>query len=193
MAVASAGPYASLHLAPDRQPCQHPTTQIFTSWMPFLPPNQQLQSTEGISNKSAIQLNAKIKKACYWTGRCASSRPCSVPGNVKQHASLKPIVPDCSFLSFVWFCLSVVCLSVIVITTRYICSGNWLWWSIPSASLPLYCFNLQLLIFIVVNKTVYQPNSHNWLRTNPTILLQNTINHYSLFTRAVPAETCRIQ
>ena len=47
MAVASAGPYASLHLAPDRQPCQHPTTQFFTSWIPFLPPNQQRQSTEG--------------------------------------------------------------------------------------------------------------------------------------------------
>ena len=29
MAVASAGPYASLHLAPDRQPRQHPTTQFF--------------------------------------------------------------------------------------------------------------------------------------------------------------------
>jgi len=28
VAVASAGPYASLHLAPDRQPCQHPTTQF---------------------------------------------------------------------------------------------------------------------------------------------------------------------
>ena len=29
VAVASAGPYASNHLAPDRQPCQHPTTQFF--------------------------------------------------------------------------------------------------------------------------------------------------------------------
>ena len=29
MAVASAGLYASLHLAPDRQPRQHPTTQFF--------------------------------------------------------------------------------------------------------------------------------------------------------------------
>jgi len=27
VAVAPAGPYASLHLAPDRQPRQHPTTQ----------------------------------------------------------------------------------------------------------------------------------------------------------------------
>ena len=47
MAVASAGPYASLHLAPDKQPRQHPTTQFFTGRMPFLPPNQQRQSTKG--------------------------------------------------------------------------------------------------------------------------------------------------
>jgi len=48
MVVASAGPYASLHLAPGRQPCQHPTTQVFfTGRMPFLPPYQQRQSTEG--------------------------------------------------------------------------------------------------------------------------------------------------
>jgi len=26
---------------------QHPTTQLFTGRMPFLPPNQQRQSTEG--------------------------------------------------------------------------------------------------------------------------------------------------
>ena len=48
VAVASAGPYASLHLAPDRQSHQHPNTQFSTGWMPFLPPNQQCQSTEGI-------------------------------------------------------------------------------------------------------------------------------------------------
>jgi len=28
--VASAGPYTNLHLDPDTQPCQHPTTQFFT-------------------------------------------------------------------------------------------------------------------------------------------------------------------
>jgi len=27
---------------------QHPTTQFFTGQMPFLPPNQQHQSTEGL-------------------------------------------------------------------------------------------------------------------------------------------------
>ena len=30
-----------------RQPRQYPTTQFFTGQMPFLPPNQQCQSTEG--------------------------------------------------------------------------------------------------------------------------------------------------
>jgi len=32
-----------------RQPRQHPTTQFFTGWMPFLPPNQQHQSTEDVT------------------------------------------------------------------------------------------------------------------------------------------------
>jgi len=47
VAEASAGLYASLHLAPDRQPRQHHTTLFFTGRTPFLPPNQQRQSTEG--------------------------------------------------------------------------------------------------------------------------------------------------
>ena len=44
--------YISLHLAPNRKPRQHPTTQFFTGWMPFLPPNRQCQSTEGIQNRN---------------------------------------------------------------------------------------------------------------------------------------------
>ena len=52
--VASAGTYASLHLAPDRQPHQHPTTLFFTGRMPFLPPNQQRQSTEGTSSITSV-------------------------------------------------------------------------------------------------------------------------------------------
>jgi len=34
-------------LQTDNHQCHHPTTQFFTGRMPFLPPNQQLQSTEG--------------------------------------------------------------------------------------------------------------------------------------------------
>jgi len=60
VAVASAGPCASLHLAPDRQPHQHPTTQFFTGRMPFLPPNQQRQSTEGLSTTHSLEENV-----CY--------------------------------------------------------------------------------------------------------------------------------
>ena len=47
MAVASAGPYASLHLAPDKITTPAPHHSVFTGRMPFLPPNQQRQSTEG--------------------------------------------------------------------------------------------------------------------------------------------------
>jgi len=57
VAVASTGPYASLHLATDRLPRQHPAAQFFTGLMPFLPPSQQRQSTEGNkldSNKKFI-------------------------------------------------------------------------------------------------------------------------------------------
>jgi len=39
---------AYIHLAPNRQPRQHPTTVFFTGQMPFLLPNQQRQSTEGL-------------------------------------------------------------------------------------------------------------------------------------------------
>jgi len=44
VAVASAGPYASLHLAPDRKTT--PAPGVFKGQMPFLPPNQQCQGTE---------------------------------------------------------------------------------------------------------------------------------------------------
>jgi len=58
VAVASAGPYASLHLAPDRQPDQHPTT-LFYRPDAFLPPNQQHQSTEGRMFKKIKRQNCK--------------------------------------------------------------------------------------------------------------------------------------
>jgi len=70
MAVASAGPYVSLHLAPDRQPCQHPTTQFFTGRMPFLPPNQQRQSTE-VTESSLYSI--EVKKVSGHIGHCLGS------------------------------------------------------------------------------------------------------------------------
>ena len=46
------------HLAPDRQPRQHPTTQFSTGRMPFRPPNQQPQSSEGITTGSSWKKTA---------------------------------------------------------------------------------------------------------------------------------------
>ena len=50
-----------------RQPCQHPTTQFFTGRMPFLPPNQQHQSTEGIVQSSTVNILGVI--VCLVGGR----------------------------------------------------------------------------------------------------------------------------
>jgi len=46
VAVASAGPYASLNLAPYRQPCQHPTTQVF--YRPDALPAAQTNSVKAL-------------------------------------------------------------------------------------------------------------------------------------------------
>ena len=46
MAVASAGLYASLQLIPDNH-ANIPPLSFFTGRMPFLPPNQEHQSTKG--------------------------------------------------------------------------------------------------------------------------------------------------
>ena len=57
MAVASAGPYASLHLALDRHHASTPPLSFFTGRMPFLPPNQQRQSTEGCKHSLQFTVN----------------------------------------------------------------------------------------------------------------------------------------
>jgi len=44
VAVASAGPYASLHLAPDRQPRQHPTTQFLQAGCPSCRPTNSVKA-----------------------------------------------------------------------------------------------------------------------------------------------------
>jgi len=44
VAVASAGPYASLHLAPDRQPRQHPTTQFLQAGCPSCHPTNSVKA-----------------------------------------------------------------------------------------------------------------------------------------------------
>jgi len=47
--------WAICKFTPDRQLCQHPTTQFFTARMPLLPPNQQHQSAEGSEKWSSVK------------------------------------------------------------------------------------------------------------------------------------------
>jgi len=49
VAVASAGPYASLHLAADRQQHQHPTTQFLQAGCPSCCPTNSVKALEAIS------------------------------------------------------------------------------------------------------------------------------------------------
>jgi len=44
VAVSSAEPYASQHLAPDRQPRQHPTTQFLQTGCPFCRPTNSIKA-----------------------------------------------------------------------------------------------------------------------------------------------------
>jgi len=48
VAVASSGPYASLNIAPDRQPCQPPTTKLFTGQMPLLHPTNSTRALKAL-------------------------------------------------------------------------------------------------------------------------------------------------
>jgi len=91
VAVASAGPYANLQLTSDRQPHQHPTTQFFTGRMPFLPPNQQRQSTEGYIHIKYKYIMQSTEKSTY-NIQCSltlKNSPETVPQNITKFAKIK--------------------------------------------------------------------------------------------------------
>jgi len=64
VAVVSVGPYASLHVAPEITTPAPTPLKFFTGRMPFLPPNQQRQSTEGkyiqIDNKQKLMSTLNV-------------------------------------------------------------------------------------------------------------------------------------
>jgi len=98
VAMASAGPYASLHLAPDRQittPAPH--RAVFTGRMPFLTPNQQRRSTEGLARLMELHINSAQsfiiadREGEGGVTNCArrrvSSPPCSRPATPRVAAT----------------------------------------------------------------------------------------------------------
>ena len=52
MAVASAGPYANLHIAPDKQPRQHPTTRFLQAGCPSCRPTNSIKALKHTTPKS---------------------------------------------------------------------------------------------------------------------------------------------
>jgi len=62
VAVASAGHMQVCTLLQTDNHTSTPPLKVFTGWMPFLPPNQQRQSTEG---KEALKANFKGFKTLY--------------------------------------------------------------------------------------------------------------------------------
>ena len=54
VAVASAGPCASLHLAPDRLPCQHPTTRFLQAGCPSCRPTNSVKALKAFVTVDVI-------------------------------------------------------------------------------------------------------------------------------------------
>jgi len=72
VAVASAGLYASLHLIPDNH-ANIPLLSFFTGRMPFLPPNQQRQSTEGSQSTEGMEWHMEWQYKQFSLSRAKSA------------------------------------------------------------------------------------------------------------------------
>jgi len=59
VAVASTGPYASLHLAPDRQPHQHPTTLFLQAGCPSCHPTNSIKALKAKDVKRDVSTEMK--------------------------------------------------------------------------------------------------------------------------------------
>ena len=86
--MASAGLYASLHLIADNH-ANIPPLSFFTGRMPYLPPNQQCQSTEGTYAHNTIFQTYKSKNKFRNTKKGLSHltklSKCTLGSAMKQH------------------------------------------------------------------------------------------------------------
>ena len=74
-----------------RQPRQQPTTQFSTGRLPFLPPNQQRQSTEGIKRTKVNRTKTNLTGRKAETGR----RCCKGHGTVNLYITPSPMTRCC--------------------------------------------------------------------------------------------------
>ena len=75
VAVASAGPYASLHLAPDIQPCRYPTAQFF--YRPDALPAAQPTASKHWRHNIACSNTRAQKETNAWTTACTAANTVS--------------------------------------------------------------------------------------------------------------------
>ena len=66
VAVASAGPYASLHLAPDRQPHQHPTTHFLQARCPSCHPTNSVKALKELCVATSCGIQRKDEGIFQW-------------------------------------------------------------------------------------------------------------------------------
>jgi len=77
--VASAGPYASLHLAPDRKPRQYPTTPVFLqAGCPSCRPTNSVKALKAktVNGSWPIELVAMVPQCLLHTLPSADNRRC---------------------------------------------------------------------------------------------------------------------
>jgi len=91
VAVASAGPYVSLHLAPDRQPCRHPTTQL-TTYGTYTCRNYRARSTCSKCVVSPYTVGPKFTRPTCPAAAAASSsyRSLSAAAGVRLTSAANP-------------------------------------------------------------------------------------------------------
>jgi len=92
--VATAGPYASLYLTPDRKPRQHPTTQFLQAGCPSCRPTNCVKALDGEGKFIKKENNIVIKEICSWLPHFSANRISSYSSN--QGGSQEHISPVAS-------------------------------------------------------------------------------------------------
>jgi len=83
VAVASAGPYASLQLTPDREPCQHPTTQFLQAGCPSCHPTNSVKALKAKIRLKYL-LNTRSKDSGVGIDN-ANDEKSSISSKIKRH------------------------------------------------------------------------------------------------------------